>query len=61
MKWQLYVLVGENYRNWITMHGMENVKPKLFMNHTDVLHHGILGTQVKHALAWYFVFRVSVE
>lgn len=43
------------------MHGMENVKPKLFMNHTDVLHHGILGTQVKHALAWYFVFRVSVE
>ena len=35
---------------------MENVKPKLFMNYTDVLYHGILETLVKHALACYLDF-----
>jgi hypothetical protein len=42
------------------MHRMENVRLKLFMNHTDVLQYGILGTLVKHTLAWYFVFLVPV-
>jgi hypothetical protein len=54
------VFVGENYRNWIIMHGMENTNLKLFMNHTDVLHHGMSGTLVEHILAWYFAFLVAV-
>ena len=39
---------------------MENVKIKLFMNYTEGLQCGILGTLVKNIPAWYFVFLVTV-
>jgi hypothetical protein len=45
------VFVCENYRNLIIKHRMENIKLKLFMNHTDVLHHGMSGKLAKHILA----------
>jgi hypothetical protein len=54
------VFVGENDRNWIIMHWMENINLKLFMNQTNVLHQGMSGTLVEHILAWYFVFLVTV-
>ena len=54
------VFVCENYRNLIIKHRMENIKLKLFMNHTDVLHHGMSGKLAKHILAWYIAFLVTV-
>jgi hypothetical protein len=36
------------------------MKLKLFMNHTDVLQHGMSGKLAKHVPAWYFAFLATL-